>query len=479
MLRYIIKRLMLMIPTLVVVSLLAFLLNANAPGDPVLKFIGEEPTMNASPEQRSQYQKLRNDYHQKLGLHLPIFYCSVHALSEETSFLNVSDPLQQKTLKRLLEKCGSEELVRSYYKNLIDFETQLYAFKTENDSIYEVVAESKALFSGLYFAYEFEEIRFVLDGLSSALLPLKFSVHELKDAFEAVQNSDKKWRNYIPTISFHFPNRYHHWIFGDGIQSHGIIRGDFGRSYQDSRKVTDLLVDRLPATLLLSFIAIFLSYMLSIPFGILSAQFPQSFPIKFLSSILYILYSLPSFWVASLLIIYFAGGDYFDWFPTYGLAGDDETLDPSGNLLNKIHHLILPVFCWTYGGLAYLSKQTSISMMTEGRKDYVKTAMAKGLPMGKVYRKHIFANSLLPLITLFGNVFPALIGGAVVLEVIFNIPGMGELSYQAYHQKDYPVILAVLTFGTFLTLLGYLISDILYAFADPRIRYESKDIQHD
>lgn len=468
-----------MIPTLVVVTFLAFLLSAYAPGDPILKFIGEEPAMNASPEQRSHYQKLRNDYHQKLGLHLPVFYFSIHALSEESSFLDISDPLHQRTLKRLLEKCGSEELVRDYYKNLNEISAELYAFKAENDSVYELVAEMKVLFSNLYFAHDFEEIQIVLDDIFAALKPLNLSVQKLSESFTALRNSDKKWRNYVPQISFHFPNRYHNWIFGDGVVSRGIVRGDFGRSYQDSRKVTALIFDRLPATLLLSFIAILLSYLLSIPFGILSAQYPKSFIIKALSTFLYILYSLPSFWVASLLIIYFAGGDYFDWFPTYGLAGDNENMGGWDYFLYQIHHLILPVFCWTYGGLAYLSKQTTISVLSEGGKDYVKTAMAKGLPQTKIYRKHIFANSLLPLITLFGNVFPALIGGAVVLEVIFNIPGMGELSYQAYHQKDYPVILAVLTFGTLLTLLGYLISDILYALADPRIRYESNENQHD
>jgi peptide/nickel transport system permease protein len=153
-------------------------------------------------------------------------------------------------------------------------------------------------------------------------------------------------------------------------------------------------------------------------------------------------------------------------FPSYGL-GDSTFLD-------RAWHFALPVFCFVYPGVAFVARQMRGGILGELQQDYVRTARAKGLNADKVVWHHAFRNSLLPIITIIANVFPLMVGGSVVLEYIFNIPGMGLLGYEAILSRDYPVVYTVMMFGAFMTLAGYLISDILYALADPRITYQKQ-----
>jgi peptide/nickel transport system permease protein len=144
------------------------------------------------------------------------------------------------------------------------------------------------------------------------------------------------------------------------------------------------------------------------------------------------------------------------------------------SLLVKMHHLILPLFCWTYGSLAFVSRQMRGSMINALSQDYIRTARAKGLDEGKVIWKHALKNSLLPIITLFAAVFPYAISGSIVLEIIFAIPGMGKLAFEALGARNYPVVYTVVMFSAILTMAGYLVADICYALVDPRISYSKK-----
>jgi peptide/nickel transport system permease protein len=147
-------------------------------------------------------------------------------------------------------------------------------------------------------------------------------------------------------------------------------------------------------------------------------------------------------------------------------------MGPLAWLLDRLWHLVLPIVCLTYGGLAYLSRLTRASMLEVIREDYVRTARAKGLSERVVIFKHALRNALLPLITLFAFLLPSMFGGSVIIESIFSVPGMGQLGFEAVLSRDYPVIMAITTISAFLTLAGLLISDILYAALDPRIKLE-------
>lgn len=248
---------------------------------------------------------------------------------------------------------------------------------------------------------------------------------------------------------------------------------DFGNSYKDNRRVSDKILERVPVTLQLSIISIFLVYLISIPLGVYSSVRHESRPEKLLTLFLFVLYSLPSFWVATMLIIFLGGGEYLDLFPIYGLSSEGaEALGFRQWLLDRIWHLVLPVGCLAYGSLAVISRYCRVGMLETLRQDYIRTARAKGLSEKSVVFKHALRNSLIPIVTLLGMLLPALLGGAIIIESIFSIPGMGQLAFEAILSRDYPVVMGIATISAILTLLGMLLADILYSIVDPRISYK-------
>ena len=254
-----------------------------------------------------------------------------------------------------------------------------------------------------------------------------------------------------------------------------IARLDFGRSYKDNRPVMEKITERLPVTLQINIIALFLTYLLAIPLGIFSATHQHTTADKITTTALFILYSLPSFWVATMLILFVGGGDYFHWFPISGISSlDAEKLAFVPWLKDRIWHLVLPVFCLTYASLAYVSRQMRAGMLETIRQDYIRTARAKGLSEKAVILRHAFRNSLIPIITLLGFLLPAMLGGSVIIESIFTIPGMGLLGFEAILSRDYPVVMAISTISAFLTLLGLLLADVAYALVNPTISLEAQ-----
>jgi len=250
---------------------------------------------------------------------------------------------------------------------------------------------------------------------------------------------------------------------------------DFGRSYRDNRPVMDRIWERLPVTLQLNIISIFLVYLIAIPLGIYSSTHQYSLADKVSTTFLFVLYSMPSFWVATILILFLGGGDYWHLFPITGISSlDAEQLPFSAWLLDRIWHLVLPVFCLTYSGLAYVSRQMRAGMLETIRQDYIRTARAKGLTENAVVFKHALRNSLIPIVTLLGFLLPAMLGGSVIIESIFTIPGMGQLGFEAILSRDYPVVMAISTIAAFLTLVGLLLSDVCYAIVNPTISLEAQ-----
>jgi len=247
---------------------------------------------------------------------------------------------------------------------------------------------------------------------------------------------------------------------------------DLGESIKFKRPVWDVLKERIPVSLKLTLTAVLLSYLISIPIGIYSASHQYSRLDQGVTLVLFILYSLPSFWVATMLIVLLGGGDFLDVFPVFGLSSIGAAkLGFWGRFWDTAWHLVLPVFCMTYASLAALSRYMRSSMLEVIRQDFITTARAKGLSENVVIFKHALRNSLIPIITLLAQILPATLGGSIIIETIFTIPGMGRLVWEAILARDYPVIMADLTFVAFLTLVGILLADILYSVIDPRIAF--------
>ncbi len=483
---YILKRVLIFFPTLIAITLLTFAISVNSEGDPVEQMLntttgdGRIADKLASEE---TYNKMRH----QLGLDLPVFYFSLSTYAQPDTLQLIAKPFHREMLGNMVAKYGNWPEIEAYYHKVRALDLATYA--TKKDSLNsEALIDVKAEVNELLIEYKPEKVDAAMSKLDELIVAANNLGHlsslytDAKSAYSTVKAEATTWKTYIPYLAWNGKNQYHRWVFGDGnwitgkgaVYTSGIIRGDFGVSYQDKRKVNTVLGERLWVTMRLSLISIVLTYLIAIPIGIFSAVNKGTTVDKISTGVLFALYSLPNFWIATLLITYLGGGDYLDWFPTYGLGKIPEGASFIEAFSISAYHHVLPVFCLTYGGFAFLSRQMRGGMLSVVGQDYIRTAYAKGLEKKTVIWKHAFRNSLLPIITLFANVFPLLIGGSVVIEVIFSIPGMGSWGYNAIIFKDYPVVFAVMLLAAVLTMIGYLVADILYAVVDPRISYSSK-----
>ena len=250
-----------------------------------------------------------------------------------------------------------------------------------------------------------------------------------------------------------------------------VVQLDLGRSIsQNNAPVAKLIAERVPATMLLSVSSLVLTYLLSIPIGLWATVKSGTTAERILSSILYMLYSMPSFVAALFLQILLAVK--LGWLPLFGMTSDGyETLSMVGRTWDIFLHAAMPVACFTYGSLAYYSRFIRANMQEVIRQDYIRTAKAKGLPSHQIVVHHAFRNTLIPLVTLIGLTLPSLLSGAVILEQIFTWPGMGRLYFEAIGRRDYDTIMGLTLMFSVLTLMGQLLADVLYAVVDPRVTY--------
>ncbi len=253
--------------------------------------------------------------------------------------------------------------------------------------------------------------------------------------------------------------RYFNWITN-------ALKGNFGRSLQTGRKqIFELIVNRLPATLLLAISSMIISWALAIPIGVYSALNQYSLADYSITVLIFIGLSLPSFFFGIILIYVFALK-----IPVLPIGG---MITPGkGGPLDIFLHLILPAFALGIRGIASLARYMRSSMLEVINEDYIRTAKAKGLKASIVIYKHAFRNALIPIITIFGLQIPWLISGSIITEKIFTWPGMGTLSINAVFARDYPVIMATNMFYALMVFTGNLIADISYVIVDPRIRYD-------
>jgi peptide/nickel transport system permease protein len=259
-----------------------------------------------------------------------------------------------------------------------------------------------------------------------------------------------------------------HVQYGNWLAS--LVKLDFGNSLSgDRRPVLTLIGERLPLTVGMNVAALILTLCIAIPLGCFSARYRGS-PFDFgITVFVFIGFAMPGFWLALILIQHLA----IEWrlFPISGLTSlNFASMSGGEKLLDLARHLALPIAVYTFGSLARISRFMRSSMLEVLRQDYITTARAKGLSGRAVLFGHALRNALLPVITLLGLSIPGLIGGSVIIETIFALPGLGQLFYNAVMTRDYPLIMGNLVLGAFLTLAGNLIADLCYGVADPRIR---------
>jgi peptide/nickel transport system permease protein len=256
--------------------------------------------------------------------------------------------------------------------------------------------------------------------------------------------------------------------YGDWLKR--LVLLDFGRSFSpDRRPVWDKIKERIGITLSLNLMSLIIILGVSIPIGVIAAYRAHSWFDQATTLFVFFGFAMPTFWLALLLIMFF--GVYLDWLPISGLTSLNFRQFTFWQKVQDLGaHVTLPVLVAAFGGLAGMSRYMRGNMLEVIRQDYITTARAKGLPERVVIFKHALRNALLPVITILGLSVPGLIGGSVIFESIFAIPGMGQLFYGAVMARDYPLVMGELVIGAVLTLLGNMLADVGYALVDPRIR---------
>ncbi len=252
-----------------------------------------------------------------------------------------------------------------------------------------------------------------------------------------------------------------------------FLRFDLGKSFMFNKDVTQLILEKLPVSISLGVWSFLIAYLVSIPLGVAKAVHEGTRFDTLTTLIVLIGYAIPGFVLGVLLIVLFAGGTYWDWFPLRGLTSDNwDSLDWPARIADYFHHLALPLTCMTIGSFAVMTLLTKNTFVEEMRKQYVKVARAKGLSPNRVLYKHIFRNALIPLITGFPAAFVgAFFAGSVLIENLFSLDGLGQLGYEAVVRRDYPVVLGSLYLFTLIGLVVKLVSDLLYVVVDPRVQF--------
>lgn len=293
--------------------------------------------------------------------------------------------------------------------------------------------------------------------------PLTIATAEL-DPSKKMSDEDYQRLKKIYGLDKHWTLGYWDWL------KNTVWHWDLGRSISRKLPVAHLIGERIRPTLLLSVSSISLIYLLSIPLGLRATVRSGTLEERSVSTVLYMLYSLPAFVAALFLQIFLAVK--LGWLPLMGIASDDyESFSTWGQTWDLFRHAILPTFCYTYAGLAYDTRFIKANMEEVIRQDYIRTARAKGVSPTKVVYYHAFRNTLIPLVTMLGLTLPALLSGSILIEQIFQWPGIGRLYFEALGGRDYPTVMGLTLLFAVLTLLGQLLADILYAVVDPRVSY--------
>ncbi len=402
--RYVIKRLLIIVPTLWVISLIAFTLSKFVPQDPVSILLDKRGAQGNSDIAYSNLYK-------ELGLDKPNFYFSV---------------------------------VPNYYPDNIN-------------SISQPVTKSEVI-EALKSGYHYSDISNTIQQASY----IKYKLTEQLSQNGSVKNQGLM----IPKLVWHGnDNQYHHWVssFFDG------------KSLIDSKSALGKVAKGLQWTLSITLIDLILSIFIGIIIGKYLVMNYKKRRTRWLSQVLYVIYSIPLFWMATMAVIYLTTDDYGSLTNIFPSVGMDIYPGKSTfyQITHNAHRLILPISCLTIHSLAYTTRFMRRSIMDELQKPYISTAYSKGLSRNQVINKHAFRNALIPMITIFVAAAAHAFAGSVLIEVIFNIPGIGRLLYSAIGQADWNVVFCIVMVIACVTTIIYLIGDILYAIAQPKLRYDA------
>jgi ABC-type dipeptide/oligopeptide/nickel transport system permease component len=470
--KYLLRRVLVMIPALFAVMFLAFLISRSTPGDPVL---AANVQITAATYKVSDRAKLVKDYEaasRNLGLDQPIFYFELSSLAYPDTLHRIVNMRERATFAELAGRTGNWTAVDRYRRSLIAFENAAFAAGLPASDA-ALLSEVQRTTIELRYLAKREDVQLQLNAIDSlvagdsllqpALAP---GIAALARDFERIHSEAQTWRCYVPKLTWHgWHNQFHHWI-------DRMLHFDFGTSYIDRRPVGDKILEALPWSLIMGLFSYLISVGIAVPVGVFFVRRRDTPADSVVTTLLFLLHSVPTFVLAMVLMTLFCNPEYLYWFPVTGVRDDmHDSFSFFGKIWDILYHLTLPTLLFSYHGVTLMSRLMRVTILDNMSSDYIRTARAKGVSEKKLIWKHAMRNSLLPLIMSLSN-FPAtLITGVVIVETIFSVPGMGSLVTQASSLGDHPMIVAVFALSGLLTIIGILFGDLLLALSDPRITF--------
>jgi len=437
--RYIVKRLLLIIPTLFLVSCLTFFLSKQVPADQVDILLNIQGIDEADELYTKEYDRL----YRRMNLHLPQFYVSVRPNYAFDFRKHNLDTHERQFAHALTELKYS----KAYIQTLLH-ELQSLPAKSRRILLNSTGPEQLK-----------EKILAQKDDLTAV------NTNELLNLIQAHDVHQVRW--HYPVLRYHGPdNQYHHWLSD-------VLAGDFGISLSDTRPVTDKLWEAMKWSVLLLMLNLILAILLAFPLGVYNGMHPHSTFDTISNGVLFAFFAIPKFWLATLMIIFFTTAEYGNWsniFPTVGNwypAGAESFFSMLSKSWTK---LILPLIILVIPDVAYLGRLIRATVQEERNKEYIKTAISKGVSKKALTAQHILPNALIPVITLLVGTLPGALASGLVIEVIFNIPGVGRLMYESIDNADWAMVYPIVLVISVLAVVLFLIGDILMAYLNPKIK---------
>jgi peptide/nickel transport system permease protein len=457
MFQYIVKRLTLMIPTWLVVSVVIFGLSRCATGDPVGDKLGNSAESNSSGRISD---KLYTETAHELGLDKPTFYVSLVPSAFPDTLYKFLRPDERETLERLIWQYGNWSAIANFHNEITSFLSKMEK-NTEGGGFQNSIQQLLIHHTDAEISFNLEELKHLSDTTI-----FKTNVAKIAESYTLLKQNPTRGQLYIPKIHWMgFDNQYHFWLTQ-------FLKGNFG-FIKNGQTVLEKLKGPLSITLVLGLFATFLAYLIGIPLGVFVATNRQKRWGKWVMRGIFAVYSLPTFWLATLAAMFLTTRYYgLKIFPDVGLARDV----PTGatiwqSIFWSAGHLILPIFCMAIHPATVIARQMQGAVIDILKKEYIQTAKAKGLSQRRIVWHHVVRNALTPMITLLGQMIPAIVTGAFAVESIFALQGMALTTIEAIGSKDWSLVFAVLMLVSWVILMTNLLVDILYQWFNPRVRF--------
>lgn len=461
MLFYVIKKVLLIVPTVILVMVLAFFLSKLTPGDAAESLM----TIQGVLPQSSNANQVYETNYKQLHLDKPNFYISLQPDFYPKNINAIIAPTKRKDVETLLYQKYAFVQIAQYQHDRDSYINTLPEIL--NDTTISIDVKTKIDESRkLLFTTSMDDIEKIIRGISNVpIIASTDSFLVLSTSFNQLKSS--KQTKYLPNIVWHGNNnQFHLW-------ASGIFMGNWGVSIKDGRNVTDKIGPAIKWTMLLLVLNLIFTILIAIPTGVYSGYKKDGFFDGFSNVFWLMLYSMPVFWLASMLIIYFTSDTYGSWlhiFPPPGswvMAEDMGLAEMVGRFSGQ---LVLPIICLVANDIAYLSRLTRNNIIFQQMKGFVTMAKAKGLDDRKILTRHVLPNALIPIITIIAGSIPAGLSGSLIIEVIFNIPGMGRLMFDSIYSSDWNVVFGILIIISIFTIIFLLLADLLYGWLNPKIK---------